>query len=67
VIDQVEVDDAEIRIIDRKSVLERLVMGSGAVDHRLYQAPRVGSARVAARNADSASILRAEARSSYRD
>jgi site-specific DNA recombinase len=30
VIDQVEVDDAEIRIIGRKSVLERLVMGGGA-------------------------------------
>jgi site-specific DNA recombinase len=30
VIDQVEVDDAEIRIIGRRSVLERLVMGGGA-------------------------------------
>lgn len=30
VIDQVEVDDVEIRIIGRKSVLERLVMGGGA-------------------------------------
>jgi len=30
VIDQVEVDDAEIRIIGRKTVLERLVMGGGA-------------------------------------
>lgn len=30
VIDQVEVDDAEIRIHGRKSVLERLVMGGGA-------------------------------------
>jgi len=30
VIDQVEVDDDEIRIIGRKTVLERLVMGSGA-------------------------------------
>jgi site-specific DNA recombinase len=30
VIDQVEVDDAEIRIISRKTVLERLVMGGGA-------------------------------------
>jgi site-specific DNA recombinase len=29
VIDQVEVDDAEIRIIGRRSVLERLVMGGG--------------------------------------
>jgi hypothetical protein len=30
VIDQVEVDDAEIRIFGRKTVLERLVMGGGA-------------------------------------
>ena len=30
VIDQVEVDDAEIRIVGRRSVLERLVMGGGA-------------------------------------
>jgi site-specific DNA recombinase len=30
VIDQVEVDDTEIRIIGRKAVLERLVMGGGA-------------------------------------
>ena len=30
VIDQVEVDDTEIRIIGRRSVLERLVMGGGA-------------------------------------
>lgn len=30
VIDQVEVDDAEIRIIGRKTTLERLVMGGGA-------------------------------------
>ena len=30
VIDQVEVDDAEIRIIGRRTVLERLVMGGGA-------------------------------------
>ncbi len=30
VINQVEVDDAEIRIHGRKSVLERLVMGGGA-------------------------------------
>jgi site-specific DNA recombinase len=30
VIDQVEVDDHEIRIIGRKTVLERLVMGGGA-------------------------------------
>ena len=30
VIDEVEVDDAEIRIHGRKSVLERLVMGGGA-------------------------------------
>ncbi|MGB3540068.1 MAG: recombinase family protein [Mesorhizobium sp.] len=30
VIDQVEVDDSEIRIIGRKSTLERLVMGGGA-------------------------------------
>jgi site-specific DNA recombinase len=30
VIDQVEVDDTEIRIIGRKTVLERLVMGGGA-------------------------------------
>jgi site-specific DNA recombinase len=30
VIGQVEVDDAEIRIIGRKTVLERLVMGGGA-------------------------------------
>src|ERR1700688_5027703 len=30
VIDQVEVDDAEIRIISRKTVLERVVMGGGA-------------------------------------
>jgi site-specific DNA recombinase len=30
VIDQVEVDDVEIRIIGRRSVLERLVMGGGA-------------------------------------
>lgn len=30
VIDQVEVDDDEIRIIGRKTVLERLVMGGGA-------------------------------------
>jgi site-specific DNA recombinase len=29
VIDRVEVDDAEIRIIGRKSVLERLIMGGG--------------------------------------
>jgi site-specific DNA recombinase len=29
-IDQVEVDDAEIRIIGRRTVLERLVMGGGA-------------------------------------
>jgi site-specific DNA recombinase len=32
VIDQVEVDDAEIRIIGRKSVLERLVMGGGRAE-----------------------------------
>jgi site-specific DNA recombinase len=31
VIDQVEVDDTEIRIIGRRTVLERLVMGGGAV------------------------------------
>jgi hypothetical protein len=30
VIDQVEVDDTEIRIHGRKSILERLVMGGGA-------------------------------------
>ena len=30
VVDQVEVDDREIRIHGRKSVLERLVMGGGA-------------------------------------
>jgi site-specific DNA recombinase len=30
VIDQVEVDDGEIRIYGRKTVLERLVMGGGA-------------------------------------
>jgi len=30
VIDQVEVDDTEIRIIGRRTVLERLVMGGGA-------------------------------------
>lgn len=30
VIDQVEVDDAEIRIHGRRDVLERLVMGGGA-------------------------------------
>jgi site-specific DNA recombinase len=30
VIDQVEVDDAEIRIIGRRTVLERLVMGGGS-------------------------------------
>jgi site-specific DNA recombinase len=30
VIDQVEVDDAEIRIIGRKTVLERLAMGGGS-------------------------------------
>jgi site-specific DNA recombinase len=30
VIDQVEVDDAEIRIVGRRTVLERLVMGGGA-------------------------------------
>jgi site-specific DNA recombinase len=30
IIDQVEVDDTEIRIIGRKSILERLVMGGGA-------------------------------------
>jgi hypothetical protein len=30
VIDQVEVDDAEIRIIGRRTTLERLVMGGGA-------------------------------------
>ena len=30
VIDQVEVDDEEIRIIGRRTVLERLVMGGGA-------------------------------------
>jgi site-specific DNA recombinase len=31
VVDQVEVDDEEIRIIGRRTVLERLVMGGGAV------------------------------------
>ena len=30
VIDQVEVDDTEIRIIGRRTTLERLVMGGGA-------------------------------------
>jgi site-specific DNA recombinase len=30
VIDQVEVDDEEIRIIGRRTALERLVMGGGA-------------------------------------
>ena len=30
VIDQVEVDDTEIRIVGRRSVLERLVVGGGA-------------------------------------
>jgi site-specific DNA recombinase len=29
-VDQVEVDDAEIRIVGRRMVLERLVMGGGA-------------------------------------
>ncbi|WGJ13305.1 hypothetical protein QEV83_11345 [Methylocapsa sp. D3K7] len=29
-VDQVEVDDAEIRIVSRRTVLERLVMGGGA-------------------------------------
>jgi site-specific DNA recombinase len=29
-VDQVEVDDAEIRIIGRRTVLERLVMSGGA-------------------------------------
>jgi site-specific DNA recombinase len=31
VIDQVEVDDEEVRIVGRRSVLERLVMGGGAI------------------------------------
>jgi site-specific DNA recombinase len=35
VIDQVEVDDAEIRIHGRKSVLERLVIGGGAAPEGL--------------------------------
>jgi len=29
-VDQVEVDDAEIRIVGRRTVLERLVIGGGA-------------------------------------
>jgi site-specific DNA recombinase len=35
VIDQAELDDTEIRIIERKSVLERPVMSGGAVSARV--------------------------------
>jgi hypothetical protein len=40
-VDQVEVDDAKIRIVGRRTVLERLVMGGGAGPVTVAENPRV--------------------------